>query len=106
MYDFLLSEEEKALKAEARRFAKEDVPSSLIRDMDGEKFDTPRNFFRKQPHEDLLGLRFATQVGRPGSQVDRGSGGPGRDRRARLQPFLPLFACEYRGRSDSPFRYG
>jgi len=32
MFDFLLSEEEKALKAEARRFAKEDVPGFLIRD--------------------------------------------------------------------------
>ena len=63
MYDFLLSEEEKALKAEARRFAKEDVPSSLIRSMDAEQIRYPREFLEKAASRGLLGLRFGTQWG-------------------------------------------
>jgi len=46
MFDFLLSEEEKVFKAEARRFAKEDVPSSLIRDMDAEGIRYPKEFLQ------------------------------------------------------------
>ena len=63
MYDFLLSEKEKALKAEARRFAKEDVPSSLIRSMDAEQIRYPREFLEKAASRGLLGLRFGTQWG-------------------------------------------
>jgi alkylation response protein AidB-like acyl-CoA dehydrogenase len=63
MYDFLLSEEEKALKAEARRFAKEDVPSSLIRSMDADQIRYPREYLEKAASRGLLGLRFATQWG-------------------------------------------
>ena len=63
MYDFLLSEEEKALKAEARRFAKEDVPSSLIRDMDGERIRYPKEFLQKAASRNLLGLRFPSMWG-------------------------------------------
>ena len=63
MYDFLLSEKEKALKAEARRFAKEDVPSSLIRSMDADQIRYPREFLEKAASRGLLGLRFGTQWG-------------------------------------------
>ena len=63
MYDFLLSEEEKGLKAEARRFAKEDVPSSLIRAMDADQIRYPREFLEKAASRKLLGLRFGTEWG-------------------------------------------
>lgn len=63
MYDFLLSEEEKGLKAEARRFAKEDIPSSLIRSMDADQVRYPREFLEKAASCGLLGLRFATEWG-------------------------------------------
>ena len=63
MYDFLLSEDEKALKAEARRFAKEDVPSSLIRSMDADQIRYPREFLEKAASRKLLGLRFDRQWG-------------------------------------------
>jgi len=63
MYDFLLSEEEKALKAEARRFAKDDVPSSLIRSMDADQIRYPREFLEKAASRKLLGLRFGTAWG-------------------------------------------
>jgi acyl-CoA dehydrogenase len=63
MYDFLLSEGEKGLKTEARRFAKEDISSSLIRGMDGEQILYPREFLEKAASRRLLGLRFGTQWG-------------------------------------------
>jgi acyl-CoA dehydrogenase len=62
MYDFLLGEEEKALKAEARRFAK-DVPSSLIRRMDAEQVRYPKEFIEMAASRNLLGLRFAKHWG-------------------------------------------
>jgi acyl-CoA dehydrogenase len=63
MYDFLLSEHEIALRAEARRFAKEDVPSSLIRSMDADQVRYPREFIEKAASRNLLGLRFPEQYG-------------------------------------------
>jgi acyl-CoA dehydrogenase len=68
MYDFLLSEEEKVLKAEARRFAKEDVPSSLIRDMDAERIRFPKEFLQKAALRSLLGLRFSPAWGGRGAK--------------------------------------
>jgi acyl-CoA dehydrogenase len=68
MFDFLLSEEEKGLKAEARRFAKEDVPSSLIRDMDGERIRYPKEFLQKAAARNLLGLRFSPTWGGRGAK--------------------------------------
>jgi acyl-CoA dehydrogenase len=63
MYDFLLSEQENALQAEARRFVKEDVPSSLIRSMDADQVRYPREFIEKAASRNLLGLRFPEQWG-------------------------------------------
>ena len=68
MYDFLLSEEEKALKAEARRFAKEDVPSALIRDMDADRIRYPKEFLQKAASRNLLGVRFPTKDGGRGGR--------------------------------------
>jgi acyl-CoA dehydrogenase len=63
MYDFLLSDEERSLKAEARRFAKDDVPSSLIRSMDADQIRYPREYLEKAGSRKLLGLRFGTTWG-------------------------------------------
>jgi acyl-CoA dehydrogenase len=63
MDDFLLSEKEKRLKAEARRFARDDVPSSLIRSMDSEQVRYPREFLEKAASRNLLGLRFPEKWG-------------------------------------------
>ena len=68
MYDFLLSEEEKTAKAEARRFAKEDIPSSLIRDMDAERIRYPKEFLQKAASRNLLGLRFSRTWGGRGAK--------------------------------------
>jgi acyl-CoA dehydrogenase len=63
MFDFLLSPEEKDLKAEARRFAMDDIPSSLIRSMDSEQTRYPKEFLEKAASRRLLGLRFGAQWG-------------------------------------------
>ena len=63
MYDFLLNDDEKAVKAEARRFAKEDVPSSLIRRMDKDEVRFPKEFLEKAASRRLLGLRFPVEWG-------------------------------------------
>jgi len=55
MYDFLLSQEERGLKAEAGRFAKDDIPSSLIRGMDAEQIRYPLEFLEKAASRKLLG---------------------------------------------------
>jgi len=68
MFDFLLSEEEKVFKAEARRFAKEDVPSSLIRDMDAERIRYPKEFLQNAASRNLLGLRFSRAWGGRGAK--------------------------------------
>ena len=44
MFDFLLTEEEKALQNEVREFVKNDVPSKLVRDMDLSIIETGRPF--------------------------------------------------------------
>jgi hypothetical protein len=63
MYDFLLSDEEKAIQTQVRKFAKEDVPSSLIRDMDAEQIQYPKEFLVNAASRNLLGLRFPQQWG-------------------------------------------
>ncbi len=63
MFDLLLSEEERSLKGEVRRFAKEDVPSSLIRSMDADQVKYPKEFIEKAASHNLLGLRFPRQWG-------------------------------------------
>jgi hypothetical protein len=63
MYDFLLRDVEKAVQTEARQFAKEDVSSSLIRDMDTEQINYPKEFLEKAGSRNLLGLRFPKQWG-------------------------------------------
>ncbi|MGD2125322.1 MAG: acyl-CoA dehydrogenase family protein [Desulfobacteraceae bacterium] len=63
MYEFLLSDEERAIQTEARRFAKDDVPSSLIRRMDTEQVRYPKEFVEAAASHNLLGLRFPEQWG-------------------------------------------
>jgi acyl-CoA dehydrogenase len=63
MFDFLLSEEERVVKEEARRFAKEEVSSSLIRSMDAEQIRYPKEFVEKAASHNLLGLRFPPKWG-------------------------------------------
>ncbi len=63
MFDFLLTEEEKALQNEVREFVKNDVPSKLIRDMDLSIIETGRPFIEMAAKKNLLGLRFPKEYG-------------------------------------------
>ena len=63
MFDFLLNEEEKALKNEVRDFVKNDVPSQMVRDMDLSIIETGRPFVEMAGKKNLLGLRFPKQYG-------------------------------------------
>ena len=63
MFDFLLTEEEKKLKQEVRRFVREEVPSSLIRTMDADEVKYPKEFMGNLAAHNLLGLRFAREWG-------------------------------------------
>jgi len=63
MFDILLTEEEKKLKQEVRRFVKEKVSSALIRAMDQDQVRYPKEFIKSLAEENLLGLRFSRQWG-------------------------------------------
>ena len=63
MYDFLLTEEEKKLQEEVRRFVKERVPSSLIRAMDTDQVKYPKEYVESLSAQNLLGLRFSKEWG-------------------------------------------
>ncbi|RLB28822.1 MAG: acyl-CoA dehydrogenase [Deltaproteobacteria bacterium] len=63
MFDFLLTEEERALQNEVREFVKNDVPSKLVRDMDLSIIETGRPFIEMAAKKNLLGLRFPEEYG-------------------------------------------
>jgi len=63
MFDFLLTEKEKALQDEVREFVKNDVPSKLVRDMDLSIIETGRPFIEMAAKKNLLGLRFPKEYG-------------------------------------------
>lgn len=63
MFDFLLSAEERSVRDAVRRFAKEEIPSSLIREMDAEQVRYPKEFLEKAGASGLLGLRFPKKWG-------------------------------------------
>jgi acyl-CoA dehydrogenase len=63
MFDFLLTEEEKRLREEVKRFVREEVPSSLIRAMDADEVKYPKEYMENLAAHNLLGLRFPREWG-------------------------------------------
>lgn len=63
MFDFLLTEEQQALQAEAAQFVKDKVPRQLILDMDEEKVVYPKGYLEDLGQANLLGLRFPKAYG-------------------------------------------
>jgi acyl-CoA dehydrogenase len=63
MFDFMLTDEQRALQAEVRDFVKNDVPSTLVRDMDQGVIETGRPFIQMAAKRNLLGLRFPAEFG-------------------------------------------
>ncbi len=66
MEDILLTEDERGIRAEARRFVR-DVPHELIRDIESEKVRFPREFIDLAARAGLVGLRFPAEYGGRGA---------------------------------------
>ena len=62
-YEALMSEAEKNLQAEVRKFVREDVSHDLIRAMDKDEIQYPREFVKQLAAQKLLGLRFDRRWG-------------------------------------------
>lgn len=62
MFDFLLTEEQKALREEARELVKW-VPRDMILDMDQDKIRFPKEFLREAGRRNLLGSRYPRKWG-------------------------------------------
>lgn len=58
MFDVLLTEQERAVRDEARAFVRDEVDPKLLRDMDAEKVEYPREYVEGLAKAKLLGLRF------------------------------------------------
>lgn len=58
MFDVLLTEQEKAVRDEARAFVRDQVDPQLLRDMDADKVEYPTEYVKSLAKANLLGLRF------------------------------------------------
>ncbi|UCC63039.1 MAG: acyl-CoA/acyl-ACP dehydrogenase [Anaerolineae bacterium] len=63
MFDFMLTDEQRALRDEVRAFVREKVPRRLILDMDADRVRYPRGYVQDLAAQRLLGLRFAPEYG-------------------------------------------
>ncbi len=63
MLPALLTEEERRLRDEVRRFVAEEVPPDLVKDMDAERVVYPRSYVEALGAANLLGLRFPAEWG-------------------------------------------
>jgi len=63
MYDFMISEEAKAMVRDVREFVRDEVPPEYIRAMDRDEIRYPREFVEKLGERNLLGLRFPKKWG-------------------------------------------
>lgn len=62
-YDSMMTDAEKAIQAEVRAFVRDDVSPDLIRAMDKDEIEYPREYVEKLAEKNLLGLRFDPQWG-------------------------------------------
>jgi hypothetical protein len=63
MFDVLLSDEERKVRDEVRAFVRDRVPPQLLKDMDADRIQYPREYVEMLGAENLLGMRFPTAVG-------------------------------------------
>ncbi|MBN2159571.1 MAG: acyl-CoA/acyl-ACP dehydrogenase [Spirochaetes bacterium] len=62
MFDFIMTDEQRKLRDEAREFSRW-VPKEMILDMDAEKIQFPHEYLREAGRRNLLGIRIAAQYG-------------------------------------------
>ena len=67
MFDFLLNDEQKALREEARDLVRW-VPRQMILDMDAEKIKFPKDFLKEAGRRNLFGCRYPASLG--GREMD------------------------------------
>ena len=63
MLDVVLTEEQRALRDEARQFVASAVDPELLRRMDGDEVHYPREFVEAAAAHNLIGLRFPERWG-------------------------------------------
>jgi len=63
LYDALLTDQEKTLRDEVRKFVRDEVPADLLRAMDREEIKFPYEFVEKLAKHGLRGLRFPRKWG-------------------------------------------
>ncbi|MFX1259360.1 MAG: acyl-CoA dehydrogenase family protein [Promethearchaeota archaeon] len=63
MYDYLISEENKKLREEVREFVKNAVSPSLIKEMDRDEIQYPREWMNALAKQNLIGIRFPKEYG-------------------------------------------
>jgi alkylation response protein AidB-like acyl-CoA dehydrogenase len=63
MFDALLTPEQRKLRDEVRDFVRNEVPRSLLIDMDADKVRYPKEYVQKLAKRNLLGLRFPPKYG-------------------------------------------
>ena len=63
MYDFLLTQEEQALRDLTRKFVRKEVGSEFLRKMDRDEVIYPREFVEKLAEYNLRGIRFPKKWG-------------------------------------------
>jgi alkylation response protein AidB-like acyl-CoA dehydrogenase len=62
-YDNMMTDAEKAIQAEVRAFVRDEVSPDLIRAMDKDEIEYPREYVEKLAARNLLGLRFDPKWG-------------------------------------------
>ena len=63
MYDYLLSEENKTFREEVREFVKNNVPPSLLKQMDKDEIQYPAEWLHELAKHNLIGIRFPKAYG-------------------------------------------
>ena len=94
MLDILLTAEQRALRDQARTFARE-VPRQLLLDMDADKVRYPREYMQKLAARNLLGLRFPKEFGGR-AELGVRSARARRDWRTRRVARVPVLAPVHR----------
>ena len=62
-YDTMMTDQEKAIQQEVRQFVRDEVSPELLRAMDKDEIDYPREYVQKLAQKNLLGLRFDRKWG-------------------------------------------